>query len=68
MTVKQEVRALLVELREMARLEASCCADVAAVKVWLEVQAWAEGVATSRKIDLALNATERLARQRRIFP
>ncbi len=56
----EPLRLALVELREMARIEASLGDDseIAIQKAWKEVQAWADGCARKHKLDLNLPAAQ----------
>jgi protein subunit release factor A len=55
-----ELAESLHNLRDMARLESSCCStnELGARKVWREVEDWADGTAMKYKLNLAAVQSE----------
>ena len=64
---KAHQREILRELADWAETEQKVALNQAAENVWKDVEAWAEGCAQRRKIDLRRTGLERIERQGRIF-
>lgn len=65
----KELRAALLELRDWTQIEGGLEREnPRAAAVWREVNDWTVGMARAHRLDLNRTATERLQRQREIFP
>lgn len=65
----KELREALMELRDWTQIEGGLEREnPRAAAVWREVNDWCVGMARDHNLDLNRTATERVERQRQIFP